>query len=240
MTSVSASDDATGFALLILHLRCVMLASRHLFPVTTIKWRPLDDFLIVGCSDGTSHVWQMETGQSYTNFVLRGDFRDAQLFKIGESSLAPDMSMVNFDPSNCHHIEYLAAARIFGRGTSWCAAASSRTVLVIMDVVFTRPQDDGSREWEWIARGLHVSTVVVGSCVAGSLSWQFPALTGTAAPWHLSSVPSLWSPLVAFHVVSWSGDKWRDDILTKKLLKLFYSTCYVRALKSFENLQSIY
>ena len=39
-----------------------MLASRHIFKVTIIKWRPLDDFLIVGCSDGTCFVWQMETG----------------------------------------------------------------------------------------------------------------------------------------------------------------------------------
>ena len=42
--------------------RCVLLASRHIFPVQTIKWRPLDDFLLVGCSDGTTYVWQMETG----------------------------------------------------------------------------------------------------------------------------------------------------------------------------------
>lgn len=42
--------------------KCVLLASRHLFPVTNIKWRPLDDFLMVACSDGTLYVWQMETG----------------------------------------------------------------------------------------------------------------------------------------------------------------------------------
>ena len=34
-----------------------------MFPVQIIKWRPLDDFLMVGCSDGTTYVWQMETGQ---------------------------------------------------------------------------------------------------------------------------------------------------------------------------------
>ena len=43
--------------------KCILLASRHLFPVTNIKWRPLDDFLMVACSDGTLYVWQMETGQ---------------------------------------------------------------------------------------------------------------------------------------------------------------------------------
>lgn len=50
--------------------KCVCLASRHLFPVTTIKWRPLDDFMIIGCSDGTVYVWQMETG--HLDRVLQG------------------------------------------------------------------------------------------------------------------------------------------------------------------------
>lgn len=43
----------------------------HLFPVVSIKWRPLDDFLIVGCSDGTVYVWQMETG--HLDRVLHGN-----------------------------------------------------------------------------------------------------------------------------------------------------------------------
>lgn len=40
-----------------------MLASLHAFPVETIKWRALDDFLVVGCTDGSVYVWQMETGK---------------------------------------------------------------------------------------------------------------------------------------------------------------------------------
>lgn len=39
-----------------------MLASRHLFPIQVIKFRPLDDFMIVGCADGSVYVWEMETG----------------------------------------------------------------------------------------------------------------------------------------------------------------------------------
>jgi hypothetical protein len=39
-----------------------MVASRHLFPVLFVKWRPLDDYLIVKCTDGGVYVWQMETG----------------------------------------------------------------------------------------------------------------------------------------------------------------------------------
>ena len=59
-----ASDNSVAL-LSLKERRCVMLASRHLFPVVTIKWRPLDDFLIVGCSDGTTYVWQMETGKCF-------------------------------------------------------------------------------------------------------------------------------------------------------------------------------
>lgn len=40
-----------------------MLASRHLFPIQVIKWRPSDDYLVVGCSDGSVYVWQMDTGE---------------------------------------------------------------------------------------------------------------------------------------------------------------------------------
>jgi hypothetical protein len=39
-----------------------MIASRHLFPVSFVKWRPLDDYLIVKCTDGGVFVWQIETG----------------------------------------------------------------------------------------------------------------------------------------------------------------------------------
>ena len=39
-----------------------MIASRHLFPIMFIKWRPLDDYLLVKCSDGGVFVWQIETG----------------------------------------------------------------------------------------------------------------------------------------------------------------------------------
>lgn len=58
----SVASDHSVTLLSLTERKCVVLASRHLFPVITIKWRPLDDFMIVGCSDGTVYVWQMETG----------------------------------------------------------------------------------------------------------------------------------------------------------------------------------
>lgn len=66
----SVASDHSVTLLSLQERKCVTLASRHLFPVVTIKWRPMDDFLIVGCSDGTVYVWQMETG--HLDRVLHG------------------------------------------------------------------------------------------------------------------------------------------------------------------------
>ena len=43
--------------------KTLLLASRHTFPVETVRWRAKDDFMVVGCADGTVYVWQMETGK---------------------------------------------------------------------------------------------------------------------------------------------------------------------------------
>ncbi|KFP07872.1 WD repeat-containing protein 7 [Calypte anna] len=56
-----ASDHSVGL-LSLREKKCIMLASRHLFPVQVIKWRPSDDYLVVGCSDGSVYVWQTDTG----------------------------------------------------------------------------------------------------------------------------------------------------------------------------------
>lgn len=57
--------------------------NRHLFPVVSIKWRPLDDFLIIGCSDGTVYVWQMETG--HLDRVLHGIIAEEVLSACDEN-----------------------------------------------------------------------------------------------------------------------------------------------------------
>ncbi|TWW66897.1 WD repeat-containing protein 7 [Takifugu flavidus] len=56
-----ASDHSVGL-LSLRERKCIMLASRHLFPIHVVKWRPADDYLVVGCSDGSVYVWQMDTG----------------------------------------------------------------------------------------------------------------------------------------------------------------------------------
>lgn len=59
----SVAQDHSVALLGLRERKCIMLASLHAFPVETIKWRALDDFLVVGCTDGSVYVWQMETGK---------------------------------------------------------------------------------------------------------------------------------------------------------------------------------
>jgi len=63
---------------------------RHLFPVVSIKWRPLDDFIVVGCSDGSVYVWQMETG--HLDRVLHGMLAEEVLLACDETIALDDSS----------------------------------------------------------------------------------------------------------------------------------------------------
>uniref|UniRef100_A0A9J8DMF3 WD repeat domain 7 n=1 Tax=Cyprinus carpio carpio TaxID=630221 RepID=A0A9J8DMF3_CYPCA len=58
----SVASDHSIALLSLRESKCIMLASRHLFPIQVIKWRPCDNYLVVGCSDGSVYVWQMDTG----------------------------------------------------------------------------------------------------------------------------------------------------------------------------------
>ncbi|XP_055913276.1 WD repeat-containing protein 7 [Eupeodes corollae] len=80
----SVASDHSVTLLSLQERKCITLASRHLFPVVTIKWRPLDDFLIVGCSDGTVYVWQMETG--HLDRVLHGMLAEEVLMACDEQA----------------------------------------------------------------------------------------------------------------------------------------------------------
>lgn len=61
-TVCSIASDHSVALLSLKEKKCIMTASRHVFPIHVIKWRPLDDFMVVGCTDGSVYVWQMETG----------------------------------------------------------------------------------------------------------------------------------------------------------------------------------
>ena len=82
----SVGSDHSVALLSLKERKCVMLASRHLFPINVIKWRPLDDFLIVGCSDGSVYVWQMETG--HLDRVVQGIVAEEILSACDEQSSA--------------------------------------------------------------------------------------------------------------------------------------------------------
>ncbi|XP_073987557.1 WD repeat-containing protein Rbcn-3B isoform X4 [Rhodnius prolixus] len=80
----SVASDHSVTLLSLTERKCVVLASRHLFPVISIKWRPLDDFMIVGCSDGTVYVWQMETG--HLDRVLHGINAEEVMYACDENT----------------------------------------------------------------------------------------------------------------------------------------------------------
>uniref|UniRef100_A0A2A4JZ52 WD repeat-containing protein 7 n=1 Tax=Heliothis virescens TaxID=7102 RepID=A0A2A4JZ52_HELVI len=84
----SVASDHSVTLLSLTERKCVTLASRHLFPVVAIKWRPADDFMVVGCSDGTVFVWQMETG--HVDRVLHGMIAEEVLSACDEA-LADDL-----------------------------------------------------------------------------------------------------------------------------------------------------
>ncbi|XP_065202818.1 WD repeat-containing protein 7 isoform X3 [Planococcus citri] len=86
----SVASDHSVTLLSLSERKCVVLASRHLFPVVTIKWRPLDDFMIVGCSDGTVYVWQMETG--HLDRVLHGIGAEEVLYACDETTSSSSTS----------------------------------------------------------------------------------------------------------------------------------------------------
>lgn len=63
--------------------KCTLLASRHLFPVSVIKWRPTDDSMVVGCIDGSVYIWRLETGHLLK--VLQGLAAEETLAACDES-----------------------------------------------------------------------------------------------------------------------------------------------------------
>uniref|UniRef100_A0AAR2JCR6 WD repeat domain 7 n=1 Tax=Pygocentrus nattereri TaxID=42514 RepID=A0AAR2JCR6_PYGNA len=99
-----ASDHSVGL-LSLRERKCIMLASRHLFPIQVIKWRPCDDYLVVGCTDGSVYVWQMDTGESGCKNI--GSYLFGNLPKYSHNALVvqamktnltdPDMHVLFFD-----------------------------------------------------------------------------------------------------------------------------------------------
>ncbi|KAJ0170185.1 hypothetical protein K1T71_014113 [Dendrolimus kikuchii] len=84
----SVASDHSVTLLSLTERKCVTLASRHLFPVVSIKWRPADDFIVVGTSDGTVYVWQMETG--HLDRVLHGMIAE-EVMAACDEAIADDL-----------------------------------------------------------------------------------------------------------------------------------------------------
>nr|CTP81986.1 BMA-RBC-2 [Brugia malayi] len=61
-TICSIAGDNSAALLSLKENKCLLLASRQLFAIVEVKWRPLDNFLLLKCEDETVYVWQMDTG----------------------------------------------------------------------------------------------------------------------------------------------------------------------------------
>ena len=80
-------------------LRCIHLVGGHAFPVRTVRWRVADEFLIVGCTDGTVYVWQLDTGvlDRIVNGTLGEDILNncdrSNIYDEDNHSISPASSM---------------------------------------------------------------------------------------------------------------------------------------------------
>ncbi|VDO43375.1 unnamed protein product, partial [Onchocerca flexuosa] len=57
----SIAGDNSAALLSLKENKCLLLASRQTFPIVDVKWRPLDNFILLKCEDDTVYVWQMDT-----------------------------------------------------------------------------------------------------------------------------------------------------------------------------------
>ncbi|CAJ0941220.1 unnamed protein product, partial [Mesorhabditis belari] len=55
-----SSDNAVAL-LNIRDMKCTLLASRHPCKVIDVKWRPLDDYMLIRLENGHIYIWQIET-----------------------------------------------------------------------------------------------------------------------------------------------------------------------------------
>lgn len=65
--------------------KCILLASRQQCPILEVKWRPLDDFMLLRCEDNSVYVWQMETGNldRIVGGILSADVMEACDEQVG-------------------------------------------------------------------------------------------------------------------------------------------------------------
>lgn len=53
-------------SIVLLHVQeraCLLRARKHLFPVTALRWHPMENLLVVGCENDSVYVWDIETGE---------------------------------------------------------------------------------------------------------------------------------------------------------------------------------
>nr|DBA31740.1 TPA: hypothetical protein GDO54_007525 [Pyxicephalus adspersus] len=72
---------------------CFFHARKHLFPVKTLRWHPVEEALVVGCEDDSVYVWEIETGTLERHET--GDMAKAILMACEDFTIETTDSIVN-------------------------------------------------------------------------------------------------------------------------------------------------
>ncbi|KAG1455984.1 hypothetical protein G6F46_007924 [Rhizopus delemar] len=67
---VSIAEDNSVALISVDSMSCLFIFPGHSHPLTTIQWRTVEDYLVLGYSDDTAFVWQMQT--AHLDRVLHG------------------------------------------------------------------------------------------------------------------------------------------------------------------------
>ncbi|XP_006822881.1 WD repeat-containing protein 7-like, partial [Saccoglossus kowalevskii] len=219
----SVASDHSVALLSLRDRKCAMLAGRHLFPVRNIKWRPADDFLIVGTNDDTVYVWQMETG--HLDRIVHGstaiEILNAcdETLKADEVMLSPAQSIAqslkrrSLTPlKNAAHRSIIAAAnQALGIQTSTGDTPKVAQNSLMIQPIRTNTKDYDSHVLFFDTEALIVQLLTDDNLIPGIITPQSTAnLTDSqkAAEKHTSS-PKLAQKVAGF--IKKEIEKLRDD-----------------------------
>ncbi|XP_056428319.1 WD repeat-containing protein 72 isoform X2 [Hyla sarda] len=95
---------------------CFFHARKHLFPVKSLKWHPVEEVLVVGCEDGAVYVWEIESGtleRHETGEMAKAILTACEDFIIDDFMVTPTQetqrhSRTTFKSSNSHKLGALS------------------------------------------------------------------------------------------------------------------------------------
>lgn len=176
---------------------CCHLIAGHPFPVTSVRWRALDDFLMVGCTDGSVYVWHLgslhldshASGQAAVDILLNCDPVMAETVPFESSSDIVAVNALNMSGADTQVlslqvdvtriigvIETFDATKSYAKDVAALALSCNNNVKLVYFII--------SMLWPWgrddkadgIARelGFLPATTAVSICVTDKNTWSIP------------------------------------------------------------------